>query len=326
MKSILGETEFAKNGFKVTKLLTQNSILKLQSIYEVLNKSSNEGFFTSLNFEKKEDRLWANNEIIKTLEPHLKYVLPNYKPFLGSFTIKKKGESSNLSLHLDWSVTDEKMHKAVVVWIPLCDTDENNGALGVLRGSHKFGYTLRGSLINFLYCRGEGPNILTKIAQKYDAVKLHLQTGNAVIYDLSLAHFSNSNLSIRERVAINLIMVPEAAETYHFKRRGNKIYKIPITANDILENSLGNDILSEENSAPFIISDDKDIEEQHLQLTDIKIVEIQKFKVVSSNNRFNEFCIKKCYKLVFYIKRKMLKSEKKESKCYFQKQKIGYYA
>lgn len=284
MKSIFNDSAFIENGFKVIDLVDPSIILNLRSVYKVIPKNKNQGFYTSLNFEHKHERTWVDSQLKEIVFPQVKAFLPGYTPFIGSFTIKKMGEASDLALHLDWSITDETKHKAIGVWIPLCDTTANNGALGLLRGSHQFGYSVRGSLINFLYAPGAGPRILGKIAEKYKPVEIFMTAGKAVIYDLSLAHFSRPNLSQDERIAINLILIPEEASTYHFKKEGSKIYQIPVTSSGLLSNYFGSEIPS--GSSNFIsISDEKDLEEQHLNITQLD--EIEQVYALGSKIRYS---------------------------------------
>lgn len=273
MDEIINNDEFKENGFIVVDLLDSLSLSKLNAVYSVIPINKNQGFYTSLNFEHKHERNWADSKIKKIVSPKVFSFLPNYLPFLGSFTIKKPGETSDLQLHLDWSITDERHHKAIGVWIPLCDTNSENGTLGLLKGSHKFPYSVRGSLVNFIFSEGNGPNILDQFANNYTATEIAINKGQAIIYDLSLAHFSKPNISKYERVAINLIMIPENAETFHFKRVDNEIYKIPITSEKLLNNFLGSEIEIQENDLFYTKASQTDLEEQHLYNTKINNIE-----------------------------------------------------
>jgi ectoine hydroxylase-related dioxygenase (phytanoyl-CoA dioxygenase family) len=53
--------------------------------------------------------------------------------------VKEKNPVSVVPPHQDWSFTDEDQgFISATVWTALVDTDMNNGAMGVIVGSHKF--------------------------------------------------------------------------------------------------------------------------------------------------------------------------------------------
>jgi hypothetical protein len=300
MKEILNSQEFKNDGFVVLDFLSGFSIDKLNAIYSVIPKNKNQGFYTSLNFESKKERFWVDRQLKNVLEPKVSKFLLGYKAFLASFTIKKTGFPSELQLHLDWSITDETKHRAIGVWIPLCETNESNGALGLLKGSHKFGLTIRGSLINFIYSPTNKTNILDKMAHDYDSVELHLNKGQAVFYDLSLAHYSNSNNSPSDRIAINLIMIPSNAETFHFKLKDNCIYRIPISTKLFLSDFIGKEDSNIEasNKTETIVYENiiaNSIEEQHLKITQLH----KKQEVFKNDEKYNTS--KKSFLYLFYF-------------------------
>ena len=54
----------------------------------------------------------------------------------GAFQIKPPSKVSELNPHQDAPVIDETIDNGLFVWIPLCDINEQNGAIYVLPGSH----------------------------------------------------------------------------------------------------------------------------------------------------------------------------------------------
>lgn len=211
---------FQAAGYCYMPLLDGDGIRELKSLYKSLSAGGNDGFFTSMNLEKVEDRRRVDAKIKSLLAAKAKALLPGYRPLLGNFTVKVPQGQSELRIHLDWSVVDERRHRAIGIWIPLSDVDAYNGALGILEGSHHFGHSMRGSMVNFLAADGslaDGP-FLEKIKADHAAKLLCLKAGTAVFYDLSLAHFSPPNQSRTVRLATNLMMIPEDAQPLHYYR------------------------------------------------------------------------------------------------------------
>ncbi|CAK9249854.1 unnamed protein product [Sphagnum jensenii] len=115
-----------------------------------------------------------------------------------------------MPLHADWTYVDEDQFRSVAVWIPLIDTNEENGCLGVIEGSHKISEKVRGPNMQ--------QNSYTKDkdwVKKYGKL-LPTKAGHAIIFDHALMHFSPPNKFDTIRPALNLSIVPEEAEIYHY--------------------------------------------------------------------------------------------------------------
>lgn len=218
---------FQSRGYCCMPLLDEAGIRELKSLYQSISAGSNDGFFTSMNLEKVDDRRRVDARIKSLIAEKAAALLPGYRPLLGNFTVKAPQGESELRIHLDWSVVDERKHRTIGIWIPLSDVDARNGALGILEGSHRFGHSMRGSMVNFMAADGslaKGP-FLEKIKETYPAKLLCLKAGTAVFYDLSLAHFSPPNQSRTVRLATNLMMIPEGAQPLHYYRDETGVIK-----------------------------------------------------------------------------------------------------
>jgi ectoine hydroxylase-related dioxygenase (phytanoyl-CoA dioxygenase family) len=133
--------------------------------------------------------------------------------------IKNPDKKIFMPLHADWTYVDENQYRSMSVWVPLVDTDENNGSLGVIAGSHRVMNKIRGPRI-----RQSSYDHDKLWTQKYGKL-LPAKAGTAVIYDHALMHFSPPNYSSIPRPAINLSLVPDEAQAIH--------YCIPEGAHDI---------------------------------------------------------------------------------------------
>ena len=144
-------------------------------------------------------------------------VLPALEPFfvedaelLGSaLQIKPPSESSELNPHQDSSLVDERRWPSVYAWIPAADTDERNGGLFVLPGSHRFGN------------RQRTLNVPWQLESYIEAMRergtsLRVEAGQVVFFDSATVHWSPPNRSDQLRVAVNSFVKPSAAPLLHF--------------------------------------------------------------------------------------------------------------
>jgi len=261
-------------GYKTLSLLNPSEVNYLLQAFHVLPKNKNHGFYTSLNHESPKERLWVDHCVKHIIGPQITPLLKDYEPLFGTFTIKKPGDDSKLAIHLDWSVVDEEKHNAIGVWIPLCDVSPENGEFGLLEGSFRFGKTIRGSMINFLYAPRKGPKILRNYLSTYKAVQFSLSAGTAVVYDMRTAHFSSANKSSNIRLAANLVLIPKKATPKHyFKSKEDEISVFNVDKKYFLTEFLGAHDVGKVPIKTIKIQNNHDIEEQHQ--TDASVESIQ---------------------------------------------------
>lgn len=136
----------------------------------------------------------------------------DYDPFLRVFLAKWPGPQSDLYLHRDWMYVDERANgHTYVVWIPLCDVDERNGPLQVLRGSHLIDDSPRGTNLNAPWI-----NHHDVVVPRLETVTAQL--GQAVVLDNALVHSSLPNESDDLRLVAAVGMRPSGAPLIHFLR------------------------------------------------------------------------------------------------------------
>ncbi|HXH19831.1 MAG TPA: phytanoyl-CoA dioxygenase family protein, partial [Chitinophagales bacterium] len=147
----------------------------------------------------------------------------DFKKLGSSFLCKSPGAESKMPVHQDWTVVDESKYYSVTIWVPLVDTDESNGAIRVLRGSHKFTSTLRSPNMP-----GEYENVRDEIWNAMET--LPLRAGEAFIFNHALIHASSPNTTSRERLAITYGLVPKEAQLFlYLKNESGRVekYKMP---------------------------------------------------------------------------------------------------
>lgn len=227
-----------KEGFVVFPLLDENEINFLLEEHQKIEPVKSEAFYTSIWHHDKNYRVKVNELISSIIPQKLSNVLIDYKPVFANFMVKKAQEKSLLDYHQDWTFVDEIEFIAVNVWIPLVDTNANNGALHVIRGSHRFNIPYRGRNI-------EGPYWhISNFIRKYFTKMLEVKKGHAVIFDERLIHGSFDNHSLNNRLAVSNVMVPKEAPILHFfkSETGDTIQKMKVEPDFFTRYALNDDI------------------------------------------------------------------------------------
>jgi len=152
-------------------------------------------------------------------------IMPGYTVLLTNMIIKNP-YSGEVPLHQNWSFVDETTHRSYTIWIPLQDIMPNNGALEFIAGSHN------------LFCnepRGHNtPYFFMNDREQLQSFKIpiFIQSGDALLFDDAIIHYSAANKTESPRLAIQAILTPKDVPLlhYHYKRSifGSKIYRIKV--------------------------------------------------------------------------------------------------
>lgn len=205
------QQDFSKNGYVIIPcVITAEDIAQIQDTYNRFEQEIVEPFHTS-HFSKDIRYKEVVHDTVSTvvfrkMEPFL----CEYKPVFGNFMVKHGNVDNFLQMHADWTYVDEPKFRSVSAWISLVDTNKANGCFGVIEGSQAFMNTVRGPGIqqnNFKRDR-----IWVK---KYGKL-LPVKAGDAIVFDHALLHFSPPNTTPQTRLALNLSMVPSAADVIHY--------------------------------------------------------------------------------------------------------------
>lgn len=200
---------------------TQDNICKeISHIFSQYHSEHTRKGFSTTHFSSdrkyKEEVLAVSKEIFDCYFSHL---FNSYEVIFSNLMVKTPDSEAILPVHADWTYIDEKQGPALSIWIPIQDITEENGAFGVIPGSHH------------LYVEKRGPEIVSPyrvfdyILKEKKGVLLPIRKSQAIIYDLRLLHFSLPNLSENTRVAINITIVPKGSELVHYTMKEDKIYK-----------------------------------------------------------------------------------------------------
>ncbi len=158
----------------------------------------------SIDFKRKVFKV-----ITDVFDKRVQQLLLDYKPIIANF-IRKGTDGGEVPLHQNWAFVDEKKCTSVSIWCPLVDSDEENGVLQVVPGSHKRYGEVRGPMVPW-----ELEGIKNEIVENA-LVPCSIKAGQAVILDDSIVHYSAINKTDNLRLAIQLILIPEEEPSIHY--------------------------------------------------------------------------------------------------------------
>jgi hypothetical protein len=211
-KSTDNQESFEKNGFVVLPFYTPEEIKALTDLYHELHPQDENGFFPSTFSKDKNYRSIADAQIREIGQRSIEHYCRDVKVVCGAFIVKNIGEDSGMCVHQDMSLVDESKYTGINIWVPLVDLTIKNGALFVLRGSHRMVPTYRGSSIPECFSL-----VMDEILDFMEPVIV--KAGEAVIFDQSIIHFSPPNYSDQIRIVTNTYFTQNQAEfrTYYWQ-------------------------------------------------------------------------------------------------------------
>jgi hypothetical protein len=204
----------AKEGYVVLPFLNNEEVAFLTDLYYQHHTEKKEGFYATAHSADKSFKMQLNVEILNQLERAIKEYFFECKALGGSYIAKYSGQNGSLLPHQDWSIVDEEQFRSFNIWIPLVDTNEQNGAICVLPHSHNLVKSFRG--VNVPDPFYQISNYVWKYHQTLD-----MKAGEALLYDHRLLHASGINHTDTPRLAVVFGIIPEKAEMrYCFMENG----------------------------------------------------------------------------------------------------------
>ncbi|MCO5249747.1 MAG: phytanoyl-CoA dioxygenase family protein [Chitinophagales bacterium] len=217
------EKQFHRDGFVTLNLLNEVEFNQLTKIVDELNKAHIE-YSVEANSEYKlsffNNDLEFKQRVFRTLsdffQPIIDKHLKNYKPLIINVFDKEPG-GGEVPMHQNWTFVDETQFTSVSVWIPLIDVSRKNGALEVVKGSHK------------VLCQYRSPSLMWVFDELNDILKekymepFELVKGQAAILDDGILHYSSENDTDVTRTTVQLIMIPDDATPIHYVKKNDTV-------------------------------------------------------------------------------------------------------
>lgn len=199
------KNELHESGYKVVGGLAQEVIEELNVLYNGSHDLKETGMFYTLYSKDIAYRQRIFDSLNKILSAYYDEHLADYKIAYNIFVVKNPGKESEFFVHQDPSMVDEFKYSPLHIWLPLCDIDENNGALCLTPGTNHLYMPYRSVAF---------PNPFEKVndlVRDY-MVPVYMKAGEAIFFDPRVVHCSLPNFSDKTRVAVLTGVVPKEAE------------------------------------------------------------------------------------------------------------------
>ncbi len=185
-----------REGYVTLPFLNANEIENLKQIFWNYHAEieETEGLYVSSHSNDDEAIQKMSDEIQAVFQPSIQKHIENGMTLGGTFISRPPHQTEPLQPHQDWSIVDESRFRSFTIWVPLEDTNDENGCMYVLPKSQEYARGYRHVTI---------PSIFGQI---YDTVwgqmiPVHLKAGEAIIFDHALGHASKPNRSDKIRIA-----------------------------------------------------------------------------------------------------------------------------
>ncbi|MEZ5054295.1 MAG: phytanoyl-CoA dioxygenase family protein [Chitinophagales bacterium] len=206
---------FEQNGYIKLPALNATQIDELKNYYFTsgIQQTTSYGFYVGMDHENKQLVDEMMQQIENVAMPTVSTYLANYQLITASYVIKDTNPQGVVPPHQDWTfVEDETQHCSVTCWIPLVDTNMENGCLGVIKGSHKFFKNVRPS---------PSPQVPSPLAPHLFSLfpyfdLIPMKAGEALIFDNRTFHASPPNISNEPRLAVGLSFTQKDAALRHY--------------------------------------------------------------------------------------------------------------
>lgn len=199
-----------KDGVVKVPFLNEDELQQLRTFYQELHGSDNpptlyDGIHMTIWHHDLEYKLKVRRQIQEITRAATERTFKNYRSISHQFIVKTGGEQTTFPVHQDWSIVDENQYESLNLWIPLQDVDEQNGAMWIVKGSHRINRKTRGA--GYLF-----PNYYPILDQlKPYMTNYPMKAGEALLFYHSTIHGSPKNQSNEVRAVVQISILPEEA-------------------------------------------------------------------------------------------------------------------
>lgn len=212
------ERLFNRDGYVSIKALGMAEVARIEEFFLANSDQGFKGFHNSLKLHSPEQKAKIYEFLAQIFDEHLSVYFDNYRALVATFVSKNSDPDSAVPPHRDWWLVDEAEYASLNLWIPLCDTDADNGALGLFKGSHRLSRNVGGTNLP--------SNLFIPAEQLRRLTYFRMKAGEVLMYSTQTIHASAANRSGRLRVAASIGVIPSEARPVHYVGAGTGASRI----------------------------------------------------------------------------------------------------
>ncbi|OWY20271.1 hypothetical protein C7N43_21155 [Sphingobacteriales bacterium UPWRP_1] len=203
------QSQFDENGFVILPLINEDEVSELKNLFDKIRPQHLKGIYSNIHDPNRANNMLVDQTIGKIFGKHVEELFEDCELGMGTFLVKGTGLDSDSKIHQDWCTVDENHFTSVSIWCPLVNVDAHNGALQVIKGSHRIFNTYRSITI---------PSIYLEFDEQLEPflTMVPLKAGECVLYAHNLFHGSKPNYSNEVRVAAVAGIYPRKATLIHY--------------------------------------------------------------------------------------------------------------
>ncbi|MCF8256216.1 MAG: phytanoyl-CoA dioxygenase family protein [Flavobacteriales bacterium] len=204
-------SRFALDGYVTVPFLSEAEVAALRAVFHETLPTVPAGFHSSSFSTDTEEKQRVNDRVEEVFGPKVSGLFNPIRKLGSCFLSKSPGPQGEMPIHQDWTMVDETRFCSVTIWCALQDTDEANGAVQVIAGSHRFSDALRSPTL---------PDPFRDIhaEMRPDLRTVPLKAGEAIIFNQALLHASPPNTSAEPRIAVTYGLIAEEAGLLFYHR------------------------------------------------------------------------------------------------------------
>lgn len=204
-----------RDGYVTVPMLDADEVAELTRQFDAFGPAPGDPHLachSSFHSNDVEYKRAVDRAVQGVLRPHLEEIFDRQRALPSNFIVKWPSGMSGFGLHQDLSLVDETAFRSVEVWVALDDTNERNGQLWMVPGSHRWlPNNIRG-INGFGFAFHE---VTRRIIDRH-AVPVPVPAGTAVVFNHATLHFSLPNRTDRRRLVAITDLIPEEAAHLHY--------------------------------------------------------------------------------------------------------------
>lgn len=204
------QTQYEQDGYVVLPMLSPEEVAEFRALFEEIRPKEVTRMYSNVQDQPYEINKRVDDRIKACLTERMAAIFINCTEPRATLMAKGIDDESECNFHQDWTTVDELSdYQSFTYWIPLIDVDEHNGALWVIKGSHRLFKTYRS--FNF-------PSAYFTFTPDVEAVAtlLPMKAGQVCIFANTIFHGSKRNYSDTVRVTITGGILPAETPNIHY--------------------------------------------------------------------------------------------------------------